>query len=127
MHSIHVAIIVYMLLYSNHILSNIIIIIGAARLIRRVWDQLMPARPKQHYILPDVMVLCTLHFMGSCAFQRDLSDLFGVSQSSVSRIVAKTAPVLARLSEEWIGLPEGDDIRKQHNLFFEKGGIPGKL
>lgn len=101
--------------------------LGAARLIRRVWDDLVPVRPRRHYIMPDVMVLCTLHFMGSCSFQRDLSDLFGVSQSSVSRIVAKTAPILAMLSEEWIGLPQNDDVRRQKQLFFEKGGIPGKL
>jgi hypothetical protein len=71
------------------------------------------------------MILATLHYMGNCAFQRDVGDLFGVAQSCISQVVAKTVPAIAALRAEWITLPAGEDARRQNLLFFDKAGIPG--
>jgi hypothetical protein len=100
-------------------------ILGCHRLIERVRGNLTPMRHRQMAIQPEVMVMCTLYFMGNCAFQRDIGDLFGIVQSVVSRVLAKTIPAIAALRNEWISLPAGEDARKQMLLFFNKAGIPG--
>ena len=85
----------------------------------------MRIRPGQT-LLPDAMVLCTLHYFGNCAFQRDIADLFGVVQGSISRVLRKTVPAIAELLPQEIHMPTHEtDLRKQQRIFFEKGGIPG--
>lgn len=112
----------------NKTLTLSLVYAGAMDLIRRVRLQIRPlrARPEQT-LSPEMLVLCTHHFFGNCAFQRDMGDLFGISQSGVSRVVKKTVPANAALSPNLIELPtQATDLLEQQHMFFVKAVIPGE-
>ncbi|XP_070528310.1 putative nuclease HARBI1 [Cardiocondyla obscurior] len=67
-----------------------------------VKSRFTPLAIRRNVILPTLLVLITLRYYAKRCYQIKLGDLHGVSQPTVSKIVASVSRVLARLLPEFV-------------------------
>lgn len=70
-------------------------------------------------------LLITLRFYASSSFLEIDGDIFGVHKSTVSRTVVRVSRAIASLRDEYIMLPEGEEVHRVQREFFDISGIPG--
>ncbi len=63
--------------------------------------------------------------MATGAFLRADGDLFGIHESSVSRIIRRVSMAIASLRGQYITFPTGNNARAVNQGFMQVGGIPG--
>lgn len=74
----------------------------------------------------DLQVLATMRYLAKGAYQQDVADLHGISQSRLSVIIARIVRVISTYLPEYIKFPtEGNKIRDLKAGFFEIAGMPG--
>lgn len=76
--------------------------------------------------IPKVLQLAiTIRFYANGDFQISNGDLFGVSQSYVSRIVPNVSAAIASLSNEFVKFPSGEYAKEIKNFFLDYANFPG--
>lgn len=66
-----------------------------------------------------------LRFFATEAFQQVNGDLFGISQSTISRVVKRVSHALASRYREVIQFPQGNNLLQVQRGFMDIGRIPG--
>lgn len=80
---------------------------------------------KRVSVTPLQQLLITLRFYTTGTFQLVDGDLFGVSQSTISRVVKRVSEVIASHYNEVIRFPQGNALLHVQRGFMDIGGIPG--
>lgn len=76
--------------------------------------------------VPPIMQLAvTLRYYATDGFQSSTGDLFGLHQSTVSRIIKKTTHAIASLSPTTIKIPSNDESLKTNLFFLNYSNLPG--
>ncbi|XP_067135134.1 putative nuclease HARBI1 [Centruroides vittatus] len=70
-------------------------------------------------------VLMTLWFLGNREAYRSVSDRFGVSKSTLFRVVQTTCTALSELAPQFIKWPSGEQVQEITQSFHNKSGFPG--
>lgn len=75
--------------------------------------------------VPAVIQLCiTLRYLATGDMQRSVGDVFNVSQAAVSNIVRSVTTAIARISQNYIFMPRGDESRRIMGSIFHKYQLP---
>lgn len=88
-------------------------------------NDLEPNQRKLMSVSPLNQLLITLRFFATGAFQQVNGDLFGISQSTISRVVKRVSHALASLYREVIQFPQGNNVLQVQRGFMDIGKIPG--
>lgn len=88
-------------------------------------NDLEPNQRKLMSVSPLNHLLITLRFFATGAFQQVSGDLFGISQSTISRVVKRVSHALASRYREVIQFPQGNNLRQVKRGFMDIGRIPG--
>lgn len=83
-----------------------------------------PITNRGNPIPPRTQLKVALRFFATGCFQIVIGDLLKLSQTSVSRIVAKVSNSIAKLRTSFIKFPEGNEAKITMNKFFQIGGFP---
>lgn len=71
--------------------------------------------------------MTTLRFLGSGGFQREVGDLHGIKQGTVSKNIHKVIRQIALLQPKYVIFPTADEYDEIQRQFFQQRGFPGKL
>lgn len=94
-------------------------------LLNEIGEHLEPKQTKVSSISPLNQLLIALRFYGTGCFIRVCGDLFGVHESSVSRIVKRVSSALASLYKNYVVFPSGNRVTEIQRGFMNHSGIPG--
>ena len=72
-------------------------------------------------------VFIALRFYATGSFQREIGNLHGVHQTTVSRIVKHASEVIAPLSENYINFPQPEECDSIQRQFALVSGFPGVI
>lgn len=99
--------------------------VGVEELLLYIGEDLNPSQHRHGFNLTSAQrLLLTLRFLATGNFQRVDGDLFGVSQSSVSRIVHQVIKAIAKTSRRFIVFPTESEIQTQKLRFASVCGFP---
>lgn len=73
-----------------------------------------------------LQLLITLRFYACGLFHRENSDLFGISESTVCRVVHQFSKLLCKLKFEYIDFPDAEERTNLKRGFFSIANFPGK-
>ncbi|XP_050339499.1 putative nuclease HARBI1 [Bactrocera neohumeralis] len=78
-----------------------------------------------HALSPEQMLLLTLRFYATGSMLRTVGDLFGVSKSTVSRVITVVSHHIAQLKDHHIYMPKTErDLKKSQRDFFNLAKFP---
>ena len=76
--------------------------------------------------VPPIMQLAvTLRYYATGGFQSTKGDLFGLHQSTVSRLIKITSEIIASLAQDTIKTPSSEESLKSNIFFMEYSSLPG--
>lgn len=81
---------------------------------------------RSHPIPSHVQLLCTLGFLATGTFQREIADRAGISQPSLSRVMPRVLNGIIRLIPEFIKFPY-DDQTEVKTAFHAIAGMPNTI
>lgn len=94
-------------------------------LLNEIGEHLEPKQTKVSSISPLNQLLIALRFYGTGCFIPVCGDLFGVHESSVSRIVKRVSSALASRYKNYVVFPSGNRVTEIQRGFMNHSGIPG--
>jgi hypothetical protein len=71
-----------------------------------------------------LQLLCALRFYASGSFQQVVGDCVNVHQSTIYRVIRKVTYALCRHKNQFIQFPEGANLRRMKEEFYNKSGVP---
>ncbi|XP_018565347.1 putative nuclease HARBI1 [Anoplophora glabripennis] len=75
-------------------------------------------------ISPGLQVLTTIRYLAKGAYEQDIGDIHGISQSSMSNIITRVVRAIAAYREQYISFPEGPEVDVVKEDFFHIGNCP---
>ncbi|KAK3891940.1 hypothetical protein Pcinc_004196 [Petrolisthes cinctipes] len=97
-------------------------------LIQEIQDELLVTQDRKGVpIPPHLQVLIAVASMGNGSYQIVQGDCFSVSQTSVSRCVARVSCAIARRRETYVKFPEANATRQTVDDFYAIAGMPGRI
>lgn len=70
------------------------------------------------------MLLLTLRFYATGSFLNTIGDIAGVHKSTASIVIRKVSHAIASLRDQYINLPQGNEIQEVNRGFYEIASFP---
>ena len=93
-------------------------------LINLLRHDLVPRSYRRNCISAELQVLITLRYFATGSFQMAVGDMCVVSQRSVSTIVRKVSRLIAGLKDQFIFMPDNDEINQLKEGFHDIANFP---
>jgi hypothetical protein len=90
-------------------------------------DSIAPVTYRSQSIPVPIQILVTLRFLATGSMQLTVSDTFGISQPSVSRIVRKVVRALNRFQNHFIKFPSNNELPIIKQGFFRYRSFPNVI
>ena len=94
-------------------------------MLAEIRDSLEPKQKKLSSISPLNQFLIALRFYGTGSFLKVSGDLFGVHESTVSRIIKRVSIALASLYKQYVKFTSGNKVQEIQWQFMQQSRIPG--
>ena len=92
-----------------------------------VRDVLEHESKRNNAVSAELQLLIALRFFATGSFQMTLADVFGIHQTTVSRIVYRVSRAIAALRRTYIKFPNQEERAKQNNEYHKIAKFPGVI